>query len=63
MNAMERLKELASGWYISLTHDGTEWTLEIWPRTFGSKRAHVYVSADLERLINHAWAGAPEGRV
>lgn len=62
--AMRELQELASSWLVNLSNVGGEWTLICTP-IFGShgNRTHEYVSTDLVRLINHAWAGAPDGRV
>lgn len=59
--AMERLAELADGWHISLSHVGADWHLTIRAKKGGD--TYTYQSTDLSRLINHAWAGAPAGRV
>lgn len=61
---LERLTELADGWRVNLSHNGTDWTLTLTAKVQrGDRGAFVYMSTDLSRLINHAWAGAPEGRV
>jgi hypothetical protein len=60
MLALENLKQLGRDWYVDLACNGDEWILTLTGR--GDGRAHVYISADLERVINHAWSGAPDGR-
>jgi hypothetical protein len=59
---IDRLKDLAAGWYVDLRFDGTDWRLCLTLRTEPSPKTFVYVSRDIDRVINHAWAGAPEGR-
>lgn len=60
--ALARLGELAAGWGLELTHADGEWRLKLTPRNYGL-HTHEYHSTDLVRLINHAWAGAPDGKV
>jgi hypothetical protein len=55
------LQELAEGWFVTLISDDGEWTLMLTNRRNASQ--HTYVSTNLQRLISHAWAGAPGGRV
>lgn len=64
--AFARLKELSQGWIVTLTTveiygDHALWELLLVDPA-NPDRTHTYVSTDLERLINHAWAGAPDGR-
>lgn len=59
--AMDRLVELADGWRVNLTNEGSDWVLTIASKKGGD--TYTYRSTDLSRVINHAWAGAPAGRV
>jgi len=59
---MKYLLELSKGWFVNLSSVGDEWTLIITSRDHRAS-THTYVGTDLERVINHAWAGAPDGRV
>ena len=59
--AFKNLIELSQGWLLDLSWNGQEWTLTIRGLRTGS--VHVYTGIDLGRIINHAWAGAPGGRV
>ena len=62
--AARELLELSSCWLVNLSNVGGEWTLIVTPIAGQhGNRTHEYVSTDLLRLLNHAWAGAPDGRV
>ena len=61
MTPIAMLADLAIGWHITLHHDGTCWRLVLMSRK--TDHEHSYQSDDLTRLIHHAWAGAPDGRV
>ena len=63
MDALKRLQELGDEWYVVLLRDAgsADWSLTIRSRRDPSTE-HTYLSQNLERLINHAWAGAPGGR-
>lgn len=58
---LARLLELSEQWLVALlnTEGSNPWRLVLTSKTDDTQR--IYVSSDFERLINHAWAGAPEG--
>jgi hypothetical protein len=57
---LRNLRDLGRAWYLDLACNGDDWILTLTSRSDGSE--HRWMSVDLERLVNHAWAGAPEGR-
>lgn len=62
MTPYDRLKELSAGWRWALAFDGAEYALTMQDKDRPERAPITYTSADLDRLINHAWAGAPAGR-